>query len=53
VAPFYEPRSDPDQIDVNLRCVEGVDLAGVELRRFDGQHWEEAFARNRSGGPLK
>jgi hypothetical protein len=50
VASFYEPRSDPDKIDVNLRCVAGVDLASVELRRFDGAHWEEAFLATR-GGP--
>ncbi len=47
VAPFYEPRSDPDRIDVNLRCVEGVDLDRVEIRRFDGRNWEDAFARSR------
>jgi hypothetical protein len=48
VAPFYEPRSDPDKIDVNLRCVEGIDLAAVELRRFDGRNWEVAYAASRS-----
>jgi centromere protein V len=47
IAPFYEPRSDPDKIDVNLRCVAGVDLDAVELRAFDGRNWEEAFARSR------
>lgn len=47
VAPFYVPRSDPDKIDVNLRCVDGVDLDAIELRSFDGEHWEEAFARRR------
>ena len=52
VASFYEPRSDPDKIDVNLRCVEGVALERVEIRGFDGRHWDEAFARSRSG-PLK
>src|SRR5271156_7257609 len=23
--PFYVPRSDPDKIDVNVRCLDGVD----------------------------
>jgi hypothetical protein len=41
---FYVPRSDPDKVDVNLRCVEGVDLTAVELTPFDGREWEEAFA---------
>jgi hypothetical protein len=53
VAPFYQPRSDPEMVDVNLRCVEGVELAAVEIRRFDGRRWEEAFARSRPDGPLK
>jgi len=47
VAPFYIPRSDPDKIDVNLRCVEGVDLANVKIVPFDGINWEAAFQRNR------
>jgi hypothetical protein len=40
---FYVPRSDPDKIDVNLRCLEGVDLDQVEIVRFDGRHWEDAI----------
>ena len=32
---------------MNLRCVEGVDLEGVEIRRFDGRNWEEAHAATR------
>jgi hypothetical protein len=48
VASFYVPRSDPDKIDVNLRCVEGVDLAALPLDRFDGRNWERAMeARGR------
>jgi hypothetical protein len=42
VAPFYIARSDPGKIDVNLRCVDGVDLAGLALDRFDGRDWEAA-----------
>ncbi|HEY3234040.1 MAG TPA: GFA family protein [Polyangiaceae bacterium] len=41
---FYVPRSDPDKIDVNVRCLEGVNLDQLETTRFDGQHWERAFA---------
>lgn len=45
---FYVPRSDPDKVDVNLRCVEGVDLAALPLERFDGVNWERAMgARGR------
>ena len=40
---FYVPRSDPDKIDVNVRCLEGVDLAGISIARFDGQNWEQSM----------
>ena len=43
IHPFYIPRSDPDKIDVNLRCLEGVDLEQLELRPFDGRNWEQAI----------
>ena len=42
VASFYIARSDPDKIDVNLRCVDNVDLAALELDHFDGRNWEAA-----------
>ena len=42
---FYVPRSDPDKIDVNARCLDGVDPMKLRVRRFDGQNWEEAKAR--------
>jgi hypothetical protein len=41
---FYVPRSDPDKIDVNARCLDGVDLSKVELVKFDGQNWERSMA---------
>jgi len=41
VAPYYIPRSHPDGFDVNLRCVDDVDLSSVEMERFDGQNWEK------------
>jgi hypothetical protein len=42
VASFYIPRSDPDKIDVNARCLQGVDLSKLQIEYFDGQNWEEA-----------
>jgi hypothetical protein len=41
--PFYVPRSDPDKIDVNVRCLDGVDFETLELRTFDGKNWERAI----------
>ena len=40
---FYVPRSDPDKIDVNVRCLTGVDPASVTIARFDGRHWEASI----------
>ena len=30
IHPFYVPRSDPDKIDVNVRCLDGVDLGAIK-----------------------
>ena len=43
IHPFYVPRSDPDKIDVNVRCLDGVDIAALKVHRFDGQNWEHAI----------
>jgi len=40
---FYTPRSDPDKIDVNARCLDGVDVDALTVTRFDGRNWEEAM----------
>ena len=44
IHPFYVPRSDPDKIDVNVRCLDGVDPAVLKPHRFDGHNWEHAIA---------
>lgn len=47
---FYTPRSDPDKVSVNARCLDGVDAAALRPSRFfDGQHWEEAMQARRAG----
>jgi hypothetical protein len=49
VQPFYVPRSDPDKIDVNVRCLDGVDIGSIHPKPFDGRNWEAAQA-NRTAG---
>jgi hypothetical protein len=44
IHPFYVPRSDPDKIDVNVRCLDDIDIAAMEPHTFDGQHWEQSMA---------
>ena len=41
---FYVPRSDPDKIDVNVRCLDGIDVDALHVTRFDGRHWEQSMA---------
>lgn len=41
---FYRPRSHPDRIDVNLRCLDAPLeelLEQFEVEPFDGRRWEE------------
>jgi hypothetical protein len=44
IHPFYTPRSDPDRVDVNVRCLAGVDVERLTLASFDGRNWEQAIA---------
>jgi hypothetical protein len=44
IHPFYVPRSDPDKIDVNVRSLDGVDIAAIKTHPFDGKNWEHAIA---------
>src|SRR6188768_3404115 len=43
IHPFYTPRSDPDKIDVNVRCLAEVDLTRLAPSLFDGSNWEAAI----------
>ncbi len=40
ISPFYTPRSHPDQIDVNARCLDGYQDGLFEIVPFDGRNWE-------------
>jgi hypothetical protein len=47
--PFYVPRSDPDKISVNARCLDGIDPAALKASRFfDGRNWEAAQAQRQA-----
>ena len=46
VHPFYVPRSDPDKIDVNARCLDGVDVRELEPAPFDGKNWQQSMAKD-------
>ncbi len=38
---FYTPRSHPDGVDVNVRCLDGDAMARFAVVPFDGKHWED------------
>jgi len=37
---FYVPRSNPNGISVNVRCLRPDTIARVTIRSFDGRNWE-------------
>ena len=40
---FYVPRSDPDGISVNARCLDLGTVTRMEVRPFDGRNWEASI----------
>lgn len=48
---FYIPRTQPDRVTVNARCLDGIDGPTLNPTRFfDGRHWEEAHRRRLAEG---
>jgi hypothetical protein len=43
IHPFYVPRSDPDKFDVNVRCLDDIDLSKISSVPFDGRNWESSM----------
>jgi len=37
---FYIPRSNPDGIDVNVRCLDPGTVNDMTIEAFDGENWE-------------
>lgn len=46
IAPFYRPRSHPEDYDVNVRCLDDyyAVVERVSIQSFDGQHFEQSVA---------
>jgi len=47
---FYVPRSAPDGVSVNARCLDGVDVGELRRHPFDGRHWEDAMRSRGEAG---
>jgi centromere protein V len=41
---FYVPRSHPDGVSVNARCLDPGTVGSLEVRPFDGANWERHVA---------
>ena len=41
VKSFYVPRSHPDGLSVNVRCIDSGTVERLETHPFDGRRWEE------------
>ncbi len=41
IHPFYVPRSHPDGVDVNIRCLDGDAAGRFTVSQFDGARWED------------
>jgi len=51
IAAFYVPRSQPDKITVNARCLDNIDGPGLNPPRFfDGQDWAAAQRKRIADG---
>ncbi len=42
---FYIPRSNPDGVSVNARCLEPETIGEIRVTDFDGLNWEERAAK--------
>ena len=45
VKSFYVPRSHPDGISVNVRCIDDATLESVSVTAFDGRNWEQNVSK--------
>ena len=41
---FYIPRSHPDGVSVNVRCLDPATIERVDVTAFDGRNWEQNVA---------
>ena len=45
VKSYYIPRSHPDGISVNVRCLDADTVAAVNVTAFDGRNWEQNVSK--------
>lgn len=45
---FYVPRSHPDGISVNARCLDSGTVSQMTVKSFNGQQWEKQYPNGRA-----
>jgi len=45
VKSFYIPRSHPNGVSVNGRCLDSETIESIEITPFDGQNWEQNVSK--------
>ena len=50
VKSFYVPRSHPDGISVNARCIDSGSIQSMSVSAFNGRDWEKGRAEYREPG---
>lgn len=49
VKSFYVPRSHPDGISVNARCLDEGTVEGMRIEKLDGKNWEKTYGGAKIG----
>ena len=47
---FYIPRSHPDGVSVNARCLDPGTVEKMNIKQFDGKNWERYYPNGRADG---
>ena len=50
VKSFYHPRSHPDGVSLNYRCIDPDTVGEVTHVTFDGRNWERYYPKGRAEG---
>lgn len=45
---YYRPRSHPEHVDINIRCLDGVEPSDFRYYSFDGLNWEDSVEELRA-----
>ena len=40
ISAFRRSRSNPGEVDVNVRCLDGVEADALTVTHFDGRSWD-------------